>query len=264
MSTEDTKNLDNNDAKVTFTPEQQEVLNQIVEKRLARSNKEAKAELETAKTERQRLEAELAEAKETLSKAAKGSTDAKNAQEDIESVKNELDEVKRSSKAILNEREELKKQLDVKEKTVQDTHQQMLELRKQTAMNYAAQKLPFVDLEAVIVLTEKYIKYDKDTDSFSVVNDKGAPRFNPVGDPLGLDEFYTEYAQQKKHLVRSDALSGVGSAESKNLGIGMKGFKLEDCFGPKSDSKKAAALHKADPVKYATMRKEAVALGWLK
>jgi hypothetical protein len=131
-------------------------------------------------------------------------------------------------------------------------------------MQFAAQRLPFVDMEAVIVLTQKFIKYDKDTDSFTVVNEKGAPRFNPVGDPYTLDEFYNEFAQQKKHLVRSDAIAGLGTAESNRSGLPNKGFKIEDIFGLKADARKAMTLKKSDPAKYDTMRKEAVALGWLR
>lgn len=248
-----------------FSEEQQKLLNEIIEKRLARANKEVRAELDTLKSEKAQLLQQLEEAKNTLANSAKGSSQAQSAADDIDSIKNQLEELQKANKQLLSEKDELRK-AEAKAKTdTEGVKQQMLEYKKRTEMQFAAQKQPFIDLEAVIVLTERFVKYDPATNNFVVINEKGGERYSTtnVGDPMTLEEFYAEYAQQKKHLVRGDAVIGTGSTENSGINRGVLGYKVEDIFGPTSSSIKAAELAKVNKTRYNELKQEAIKRGLL-
>lgn len=241
------------DKKIVLTQEQ---LDEMIEKRLARDRKEVKSKLQQFDEEKSALQRELEEAREALKNAPKGSDEAKAAADNIETIKNELDEVKRANKKLLDEKSELGKSIDNLKKQGSEKDQQMLELRKQTAMQFAINKLPFIDPEAVLEITKKNVKYDTDTNEFIVLNEKGGPRYNPQGELMNLDEYYLDFIQQKKFWARSDAISGLGSSENKG-GLAKDRIKVEEVFGPKSDAKKANQLKRTDPNRYAELKKSA-------
>jgi len=246
---------------VAFSEEQQKAFDSIIEKRLSRAHKDLRAELDTIKTEKETLLKQLEEAKQTQS-TARSSKDKSDAADDVQAIKNQLEELQKANKTLLTEKDEVRKaELKAKQDT-DSVKQQMLDYRKKTEMQFAAQKVPFIDLEAIIVLTERYVKYDPQSNDFLVVNEKGGERYSTtnVGELMTLEEFYNEYAQQKKHLVRSDVVVGTGSTESLKSNFG-KTYKLEDLFGPGSDAKKANELAKTDKLKYQEFKQEAVRRG---
>lgn len=244
----------NQEESIQFTEAQQKKLNEIIESRLARQGKELKSQNETYKSQIANLTKELEEAKQAV-KEAKTPAEKIEAQDNVDLIKNELDEVKRGNKKLQEKEGELLKKLEEYDRKIKEKDHEMIKLRKHTQMQFAINKLPFIDAELTLLATEKFIKYEPDINDFIVVNEKGLQRYNSSGEPMSVDEFYNEYIQQKKHLARSEALSGLGSSESKTGG--QKRYKIEELFGPTSDPKKTQILKKTDPVRYNEMREQA-------
>lgn len=245
---------ENQEEVITFSEQQQKRLNEIIETRLARQGKEIRKENETYKSQVANLTKELEEAKEAV-KVAKTPIEKHEALDNVDVIKNELEEVKKGNNRIQEEKNALLKTIEDTNRRMQEKDREMINLQKQTKMQFAINKLPFIRPSDILVLTDKFIKYDDDLKDLIVVNEKGMQRYNSSGEPMDLDEYFAEYIQQNKQYAKTEALGGLGSTESKSGAD--KRYKIEDLFGPNSDPKKAMILKKSDPIRYNQMREQA-------
>lgn len=248
--TEDPKiQAGNNDdhKKVVFSPEQQERVNELIKEAMGRAGREHRETAETAgkalkeATERlSSLEQELATLR-SAHKEGKGKGNDEDFKAEVERIKAaHADEVRRLS--------ELAKQHEGAAKSASEN---LMSMKKSLAIQAAASKINFVDLNAAVKLTQESIKWDDTRGKFIVVNENGTERMNSSFEVMSLDEFYTEFASQNPYLVRGEVKSGTGSTESVRTGISSNGkYAVEDIFGPKSTAALAAKLKKENPSEY--------------
>lgn len=245
---------DNNDQKVTFTPEQQARIDEIVREAMGRAGKEARQTAEHMQTQMTDLKTQLSAAQEALSKAKTPAQKAA-AGEDIDALKGEISEMKRIHEQRNREYEGLRQQLTTKDQEIAKSRDEAVNIRKQVAMRDAAGKGNFVDVGIVTQLTDKNIKYDSESGKFVVLTDDGTPRMNAAYQPMGLDEFFVEYAAKNPFLVRGDMRSGVGSTEQQRSGLSNNGkYTVEQLFGKNSNAMLANKLKKENPAEYARLK----------
>jgi hypothetical protein len=246
---------------VSFDQSQQKYIDEVmIPKIMGRAGAEHRKAAEALEVKNQELSTKLNDL-ETKLKTLEVSKPVEGNKDDKDKILNELEEVKRVNRNLQQEREEFRKKVDEQKKTVEETNNRMLELKKRTAIHQAASKQNFRDLKVIEVLTSDNIQWDQEASSFVVVNDKGTVRMNSMMDPLSLEEYYREVAESMKYLVNGDVAPGAGSTES-NRG-GKAKYKLEEVFGPKSDARKAIALKRENPELYQSMRQQAVEQGML-
>ena len=243
----DNDNNNNNGAgegKVTFTPEQQERVNELIKEAMGRAGKEAREEAARLRTEHGSMKSELEKLQEELKKAAAGgATDAE--------LKAEVERIKTLH---ADEKLRLQSQVENQSKEAKQFKDKFDDLRKKVAIQAAAAKHNFVDVNVVMKLTEDAVQWDNERGAF-VVMEGGVARMNSSFEPMGLEEYYAEYASKSPYLVRSDARSGNGSSES-NANNGNKP-KLTDLFGPTSSGKLANDLAQSNPAEYRRLREQA-------
>lgn len=231
---------------VTFTPEQQAKIDEIIRDRQGKAASEVRAEND-------RLKKELADAKKT--KSTEGNTtdtdpDAKELKRIADQRKLEADNARREADVAREEAKVAKAET----RTVQ----------KRIELATAAGKQDFVDVNDVLQLTERFVKFDETAGKFVVVNEDGEPRYNLAYQPMSLEELFADVATKKPHLVRSNVKPGVGSSQNQSSTTKNSKFELTDIFGPKSDAGKANKLAKDNPVEYKRLRLQAVETGLLR
>jgi hypothetical protein len=242
------------DPKVTFTPEQQARIDEIIREAQGRAGKEARTELENLKTQMQTMQSELQTAKEAL-KNAKTPQQKSEAQDDIAALQNQINEMKAAGTSTQQELERLRQAAASKDKEVSAAREEAKQIRKEVAMQKAASKVNFVNIGVVTKLTGDNIRWDDTRNTFIVVNEHGTERLNAAYEPMSLDEFYTEFAAQNPYLVRGDVKGGAGSTESQRSGLSSNGkYTVEQIFGKKSVGALANKLNKEDPKEYARLK----------
>jgi len=247
--------------KVEFNEKQQEKVNEIVEKRLAQERRQAASKFEELKTRFDTTMAELEEAKKVASKAKPGSKGKEDADSDVDALKAQLDELRGLVTAKGKEAEQYKKTVLDKEEEVKKFQLSERQLRKEVAINAAAGKINFFDLEAVRVLTDKFVQWSDEHGKFIVIRPEDKqPRLNASLEPMTLEEFYSEYASKNPFLVRGDVKPGAGSSQSPLKPGGVR-FELHEIFGPKSSAAKAVELKKSSPEAYKRMKQQAIEEG---
>jgi hypothetical protein len=166
--------------------------------------------------------------------------------------------MKSAGRSTLSEVEHWKKESQTAAEATKAAQAQALEIRKEHAISSAAQRVGFIDLDDVVALTGRLIKYDEELKKFVAITDNGQTRMNAAYEPMSLDEFFSDYAAKKRHLVRTDVLFGSGATESSRSGIASSGkYVIADIFGPKSNGAKAMALFKENPAEYKRLKEEA-------
>lgn len=249
--------------KVTFTPEQQSKVNELIQDAMGRAGKTAREEAATFKTELQKVQTDLAAAQAALSNAdTKGDKEA--AKGDIAALRSTIDEMKRAQQTHVDETKRLQGLVTSKEEEVKTARSEAINIRKEIAITNAASKVNFVNNEVVTKLTKDSISWDGEKNRFFVVGVDGTPRLNASFDPMSLEEFYTEFAAQNPYLVRGDVKGGVGSKESNRSDVSNNGkYEVKQIFGKDSISRLASQLMKDNPAEYRRLRTIAVASGLL-
>lgn len=246
---------------VTFDEKQQEKVNQLIREKQGEAAREVRAELATVKASMESLRTELTTAQADLLKA-KTPTQKKDAKEDIDALNAKIDEMKTVHTTIQQELERHKTEVLNARKLASDKSQEVMTVKKQVAIQGAAGKANFVDVNMVTKLTEDSVKFDDTKNRWVVLGDNGQERFNSTMEPMTLDEFYTEYASKNPFLVRSDVRGGSGSTEAQRSGLSANGkVTIEQLFGPKSDSRIANAFAKENIAEYRRMKTRAKELG---
>lgn len=192
---------------VTFSDAQQQKLQEIIDSRMGKVKGQHEKELKDRDDKLAALEAELAELK--AGKSGNGEEDDKTRKEEIKQlIKAEKD---KAAKA-----DQLRQQAEGKTKS---TEQELLNLRKETAMQRAMSKFNFVDQEAVMALTAKNVAWSDDAKAFVILGADGQPRQNSALDNLTLDEYMAETAAKRPYLVNGDMVPGAGSTEGTKSNI---------------------------------------------
>lgn len=249
--------------KVTFTPEQQAKVNEIINEAVGRAGNAARAEAATFKSELQKVQTDLAAAQEALKHAgSKGEKDA--AKGDVAALQSTIEEMRRAQQSHVDETKRLQSLVTSKEEEVKTARSEAINIRKEIAIANAASKVNFVNNEVVTKLTKDNIQWDGDKNRFIVIGVDGSKRLNASFDPMSLEEYYTEFAAQNPYLVRGDVKSGVGSKENSRNDVSNNGkFEVKQIFGKGSDSRLASQLMKDNPAEYKRMRAIAVSSGLL-
>jgi len=251
--------------KLDFTDAQQAYIQTLIDRAVGKTGAAYKKKMEPLETTVSTLTQELEDAKEQL-KNAKTSGDKSDAKDLVESLQGQLDETRKVYKEVANELESYKKNILEKDKLVERTKEDMIEVRKINSIKLAMGKIEWVDDEAVEEITKKFVKYDPEEDDFFVVSEPKAtqPRLNAAMQKMTLQEFYQDYAQNKKHLVKGDLKFGTGSGESNRSSLTGKKYTTEDLFTNKPGSgKRAMELKRLDPKMYQQLRQTAIEEGKL-
>lgn len=260
----DTNTSQATEEKVTFTPEQQARIDEIVKESMGRAGREktqqAEARVAELSTKVTTLEQELADAKQAV-KTAKTPGDKQAAKEDLEAVQAQMAEMKSASDSQRQELERTKKLMSDREAELVKAKGEVSDVRKQSAIQSSASKFGFVDPNAVAKLTGDSIKYDDNLQRFVVYGDSGALKQNAAYEPMTLDEFYNDYAAKNPWTVRSDFKPGLGSSQSSKTALSGSKYDVTQIFGKKSDSQLANALAKEDIKEYHRLKTVAKAQG---
>jgi hypothetical protein len=237
--------------KVEFNEAQQAKVQELIDKAVGRVAGNLRSEYEPKLAT---LQTELTEAKEAA-KAAKTGTQKNEANADVAALQAQIDEMKSASRATKDEVTRWQTEAQTKAREVEDAKAEALNIRKDVAITNAASKVNFVNTEVVLKLTKDNIKYDSEKGRFIVLSDSGQPRLNAAMEDMTLDEFYTEFAAKNKYLVRGDIVPGTNSSENTRSNLSKNGqYEVKDIFGPKSNSRLANELAKADPAEYKRLK----------
>jgi hypothetical protein len=252
------------DEKVTFTPEQQARIDEIVREAMGRSGRaktqEAEAKVTELSTKVTTLEQELADAKQAV-KTAKTPVDKQAAKDELEAVQAQMAEVKAASELTRQQLERANKVAADKDIEIAKARGEVSDVRKQNAIQASASKFGFVDSNAIAKLTGDAVKFDEALGRFTVTGENGSEKLNSEYKPMTLDEFYNDYAAKNPWTVRSDFKSGAGSSQSGKTGLVGSKFEITEIFGSKSNSQKANKLAMDDPKEYHRLKLEARAAG---
>ena len=200
--------------KVTFSPEQQARVDEIVRESMGRAAKDLRAE-------NFKLRTELDAAKVTATPQNDGTAHLAT---ELATIKAERDSLReRQTEGSIRE-----------------------QLRK------AADAEGFVDVDLAISILRTQVQLT-DGKLLPVAAD-GTPRLGATLDPMSLQELSRELANSKPFLVRSNVKPGIGSAESSTSLLAGSGIELERIFGANSNAGEANRLAMIDPKKYSRLR----------
>lgn len=238
--------------KVTFTPEQQTKIDELIKDAQGRAGKEFREKATAAESQLTVLKTELSQAQDKLAKATTSNKDG--AQSDVEQLKAQIEEIKKAGLSTAQENERFKKIVQDSQRDVDNARNETTKVRRDVVIQKAANEANFVNVEVVAKLTADNIRWNSDKSKFEVVGDDGQPRVNSAYEPMTIGEFYTEYAAKNPYLVRSDVRSGNGSREGRTDVTRDGKLELKQVFGKGSDSKLANDLAIKNPAEYARLR----------
>jgi hypothetical protein len=238
------------ETKVVFDERQQARVDELIREAQGRAAKELRQQNEQLKRD---METRLAEMQAKLESKPR-SQHTKSDTDDVEALRAQMEEMKTVSTNAREELERHRKLLADKDNEVKKVLDEALNVRKNSAIQNAAQKVNFLDLDDVIRLTADFVRFDESRGRFVVVNDQGVERMNASYEPMTLEEFYTEYSKKKPHLVKGDFKGGAGSKPNESAAVPGTAYRLEDLFGSKSDPAKANELAMRDINEYRRLR----------
>jgi hypothetical protein len=211
---------------VTFTPEQQTKLDEIIRDSMRRTAREIRQQLEIEKQRATQLESDLQAARDALTNAVDTSERDRLAAE-VHTLTSDL----------------------AAEKAARLTAEQIATAkRKEAFISKKCLDYDFVDSEIVSSLTEQSIEWSEAKQDFVV-----------AGAEMTTNEFFATFAAQKPYLVKSDVKTGAGSSESSRTGLssGQSRYKVDQIFGKTSNSKMANDLATNNPQEYRRLKAEA-------
>lgn len=243
--------------KITFSPEQQKRIDEIIKESMGRAGGAIKRENEELSTKMQTLQSELEAAKAELGKA-KTPSEKKESKAEAEALAAQIQEMKAIQSQTAAEMDRLKQLAASKDKDVEAARKEALNIRKQNAIQSAASSHGFVDVDVVTALTSEAIQFDPEKAKFYVVGENGQPRLNAAYEQMSLDEYFQEFATKKPYLVRGDVKGGVGSTEAQRSALNQQGkYPVDQIFGKGSNAALANKLALTQPKEYARLKAEA-------
>lgn len=242
----------NTQPKVTYTPEQQAHIDNLIKEAQGRAAKELQ-------TKYKDLETKFTETQEQLKTFS-----SQDKTKDSPSSK-DLEEALRVNKTLQADLENFKKEILQKEDALKASDQEKASLRRKFAMRQAASHIPFHKFELVEMMTEKYVREDENGNFFIVKEDGVTPHRNSRMENMSLPEYYEEFAGKEKWSVKSEYVPGAGSSESAQ-GSGKSKLKAEELWG-KDAAKNAGTLEqnlkRENPAEHARLVEEGRAKGLL-
>jgi ElaB/YqjD/DUF883 family membrane-anchored ribosome-binding protein len=205
--------------KVTFSPEQQVKLDEILREAQGRAGNDARATAARLESELAKVRSELQAAKDAAATASGDVVKAKDA---------EIEKAKAETVAV----------------------------RKENAIRQAAETYGFFNSAQVLKLTEQDIKWDGEKNRFVVLGENGSPRLGLDGStPLSLDEFYADFSRKNTHLVKGEVKPGIGSKENQiTRPAPTEREKISRLFGKGSDAVACNRLALSDPAEFKRQR----------
>jgi hypothetical protein len=224
---------------VTFTPEQQAKIDEIVKKAMGRAGKDAREQLDIERAEKSRLTGELQTAQTALANSV-NSTERDELKQQIQTISQELQSEKQSRL---------------------DSENREISYRRSALIAQMCVDNDLIDCETVSALTENNLVWNADKKSFDVVDNSIGVDTDDDGIPqeVSLAAFFSNFATKRPYLVKSDARTGSGSGDSSRSGLptGRQQHKVEDIFGKGSSSKLANDLARTNPQEYRRLKTEA-------
>jgi hypothetical protein len=241
---------------IVFDERQQIRVNALLKKEKEAAMRTALAQFESEKAQ---LLQQLEEAKRSTS-APK--TRSNGGDEDADALKGKLEELKSLLETQKGEVKRWEQEAKQKSNEALTAREEARNVAKRNAMVSAAGKAKFINPDDAVMLTDRFVKWDAESNSFIVIGDHGQARMNSAMEPMTLEEFYLDYAAKNKYMVKGDMNPGFGSTPGNgNVNDGLGQLKLEDLFGKNAKPALTQQLKKQDPAQYAALRKRAVAIG---
>lgn len=245
------------DEKITFNPDQQKRIDEIIQESMGRAGREVKKQNEELSNKLQTLQAEL-EAARAETKAATTPSDKKESKAEADALAAQIAEMKAIQTQTASEMERLKQLAAAKDRDVEAAKKEAVSIRKQVAIQNAASAQGFVDLDVVAALTSNAIQFDSEKGKFFVVGENGQPRMNSAYEDMTLEEFFQEFATKKPYLVRGELKAGAGSTEAQRSALNSQGkYTADQIFGRNSDPGLANKLAQGNPKEYARLKAQA-------
>lgn len=234
---------DSKPGKLSFTPEQQDVIDTLIDRMYGKGYDKSKAEYEPKvselSTKLQESQSVIERLNQQLESVKSGAKDEKGDKadkadkadkgkkpEESEAMKQfhaQIEELRAAQKALQTERDEARKALQE-----QEVKQRGNKLKDEFLE--AAREIGFIDTTEVFKLLRDELKIDDETGQVVVMNPKtGRPRMDStLENPLTLSDYLSQFATERKHLVRaSDAGGGTGAGESRRLDVKRKSDKVD-------------------------------------
>lgn len=235
---------------VVFDDAQQSKVNAIVLREKANLERKLQSTFETEKADFLRQIEELKKPKPSTGRP--GEEDAEALKGKVEEFKNLLETEKSRAK-----RWEEEAQAKAKEALIARSEAQLVQ--KRIAMSSAAAAAKFRNPEHAVSLSESNVKWDADHNKFIVLGDHGQPRMNNALEEMSLEEYFKDFASKNPYMVQGSVIPGFGT--TPGAGPVDSGVKVEEVFGKGSSAVLAQQLKRSDPVRYAALRKVALAQG---
>lgn len=205
--------VENPPAKVEFTPEQQEHINNLFNQRFAKITSKHESEMKAMSDAIEALKTKPPETKKD--DPPSGGNDEENKRQ----MKALLDAERQNTTNVKNMLEAEKAE---KTKIIEENKR----ILKDQAINEAASSLPngieFHELKTVKKLVEDDIVFDADSNQW-VVKENGVVKQNNSLQPMTLSEYFAQFAAARPYLVKGSVKGGSGSAESGRQQVGGVG-----------------------------------------
>lgn len=206
---------ENQNTPPTFTDEQQQFINTIIDQRIGKTKAAAdKAREEAVSAAVAEKEAEIARLNEAL-KGKGGST------ADLEAARAEMKALLDAEKARTQTATQWGKDHETRANTLSA---KLLETEKGQAIREAMdaqETFSFVDPKIVRQLVDASIVLDAESGNWVVKGENGQVRQNSSLQPMSVKEYMSEFAAQHPYLVKGQTKGGSGSAESRGGNTGM-------------------------------------------
>ncbi len=197
-------------AKVEFSAEQQEHINNLFNQRFAKITSKHDAEMKAMSEKLEELKVKADEVKPPVVTPAPTATE-----------KEKEEEAKRQMKAYLDQEKLATNTAKQQVRTEQEANARLLAENKRILKNQAitealtsmAGGLEFHNIQTVKKLVEDTIAFDEESGQW-VVKENGQIKLNNSMNPMTLAEYFPMFAAANTYLVKGTAKAGSGSAES--------------------------------------------------
>jgi hypothetical protein len=226
------------DTKITFTPEQQAKIDEIIRERMGAAGREAREAAEAARKELRELKARLEQGPiPTETPVSDSGTPPvadvfapapTPAELELAKVKEELASVRR----------------------------QRNEDAVHTALESAARECRVIDPSLASQLLQQSIIVD-DSGNLQVIDPATkTPRLNADFTPMSISQLAAEFAAARPYLVYGDVKPGAGSSEEQRV-FRQPPVPINRIFGRGSSAKAALQLKQENPEEYARLKRSA-------
>lgn len=203
--------------KLTFTPEQQEKLNELIDKGYAKGFTRAKEE---AKGEFTKLfetqEATIADLKAKFEEATKAAAENASAEKAPKVPPEEMQQLSTQVQTLRNTLMNVEKEKAELLNKVQSFDAVERDMKTRSAFEMAAADIAFIDANEEYQLLKERFGVDEQGEFFVKHEKTGRPVLNAHAEPMTLTEFLSDYAQRKPHKVKApDQRGGTGASETR-------------------------------------------------